>query len=217
MAAEPDAECDYVVSARGPAAARSPPGSPRPACASFCSKPAAIRCTPTAAGCPKTTTCRHSTRFASENPAMRWDFFVRHYADDDAAAARPQVPRRKGILYPRAGTLGGCTAHNAMILVAPHDSDWDGIAALTGDPSWRAADMRRYCAAAGGLPLPRRCGAASPDTGSIRPDTAGTAGSTAKMRCRTRRCATTIWCGWCSARRAPPPCRPPTRCAACAR
>ena len=31
-----------------------------------------------------------------------------------------------------------------MILVAPHDSDWDGIAVLTGDPSWRAANMRRY-------------------------------------------------------------------------
>ena len=31
-----------------------------------------------------------------------------------------------------------------MILVAPHDSDWDGIAALTNDPSWRAGYMRRY-------------------------------------------------------------------------
>ena len=29
------------------------------------------------------------------------------------------------MLYPRAGTLGGCTAHNAMILVCPHDADWD--------------------------------------------------------------------------------------------
>ena len=31
-----------------------------------------------------------------------------------------------------------------MILMAPHDSDWDGIAALTGDASWRAKRMRRY-------------------------------------------------------------------------
>ena len=30
--------------------------------------------------------------FASENEALRWDFFVRHYADDAAAAARPEVP-----------------------------------------------------------------------------------------------------------------------------
>ena len=74
---------------------------------------------------------------------MRWDFFVRHYADD-AQQRRDGKCGPHGILYPRAGTLGGCTAHNAMILVAPHDTDWDGIAALTGDPSWRAADMRRY-------------------------------------------------------------------------
>ena len=70
---------------------------------------------------------------ASENPAMRWDFFVRHYANAN-----------DGILYPRAGTLGGCTAHNAMILMPPPDSDWDGIAALTGDDSWRAAAMWQY-------------------------------------------------------------------------
>ena len=48
------------------------------------------------------------------------------------------------MLYPRAAALGGCTAHNAMIFVYPHDADWDGIAALTGDPSWSAARMRRY-------------------------------------------------------------------------
>ncbi len=28
---------------------------------------------------------------ASENPAMRWDFFVRHYADDGTPAPRPQA------------------------------------------------------------------------------------------------------------------------------
>jgi choline dehydrogenase-like flavoprotein len=81
--------------------------------------------------------------FASEHPAMRWDFRVRHYAD-----ARQQSldwkSRDASVLYPRAATLGGCTAHNAMIFVLPHDSDWDGIATLTGDASWRAANMRRY-------------------------------------------------------------------------
>ena len=80
---------------------------------------------------------------ASENPALRWDFFVQHYAD----AARQRRDRKlqpEGIYYPRAGTLGGCTAHNAMIVTAPPDSDWDGIAALTGDASWRAPLMRRY-------------------------------------------------------------------------
>ena len=33
-------------------------------------------------------------------------------------------PANDGVWYPRAGTLGGCTAHNAMITVIPQDSDW---------------------------------------------------------------------------------------------
>ena len=87
---------------------------------------------------------------ASENDAMKWDFFVRHYGDD--AQQRRDTKYREewdgkrvdGVLYPRAGTLGGCTAHNAMILVYPHNADWDGIAELTGDSSWRAENMRGY-------------------------------------------------------------------------
>lgn len=88
--------------------------------------------------------------FASENDAMRWDLFVRHYADEAMQAKDPKYVRDyrgqpvNGVLYPRAGTLGGCTAHNAMILVYPHNADWDGIAQLTGDPSWNARAMRRY-------------------------------------------------------------------------
>ena len=88
--------------------------------------------------------------FASENSAMKWDFFVRHYADDERQERDSKYRREydgkpvRGVLYPRAGTLGGCTAHNAMILVYPHNSDWDSIAALTGDASWNAENMRRY-------------------------------------------------------------------------
>ena len=88
--------------------------------------------------------------FASENDALSWDFFVRHYADEALQARDPKYVREyrgqlvDGILYPRAGTLGGCTAHNAMILVYPHNADWDGIAQLTGDQSWNADAMRRY-------------------------------------------------------------------------
>ena len=81
--------------------------------------------------------------FASEHPAMRWDFRVRHYADA-AQQARDWKSKDDSVLYPRAATLGGCTAHNAMIFVLPHDSDWNAIAALTGDASWRARAMRRY-------------------------------------------------------------------------
>jgi len=88
--------------------------------------------------------------FASENDAMRWDFFVRHYASDEMQRKDPKYRQYyrgvpvDGVLYPRAGTLGGCTAHNAMILVYPHNVDWDGIARLTEDPSWNADAMRRY-------------------------------------------------------------------------
>ncbi|MBV8864371.1 MAG: GMC family oxidoreductase, partial [Acidobacteriaceae bacterium] len=88
--------------------------------------------------------------FSSENEALRWDFFVRHYEDERLQLRDPKYVKApngtpgKGILYPRAGTLGGCTAHNAMIFVYPHDSDWDYIAGLTGDASWAAKNMRRY-------------------------------------------------------------------------
>ncbi|MDR3747414.1 MAG: GMC family oxidoreductase [Acidobacteriota bacterium] len=92
--------------------------------------------------------CFHA--FATENEALKWDFFVRHYGDDQRQRQDPKYrdvwnnQRVDGVLYPRAGTLGGCTAHNAMIMVYPHDADWDEIAALTGDSSWNASHMRSY-------------------------------------------------------------------------
>ena len=83
--------------------------------------------------------------FAAENPAMRWDFFVRHYRNLVQQERDPKFVREQdGVWYPRAGTLGGCTAHNAMILVYPSNSDWDQIADLTGDPSWRSSEMWKY-------------------------------------------------------------------------
>jgi choline dehydrogenase len=83
--------------------------------------------------------------FASENPALRWDFFVRHYGNHERQKKDSKfTAERDGVLYPRAGALGGCTSHNAMILVYPHNQDWDDIADLTGDASWRSENMRRY-------------------------------------------------------------------------
>ena len=88
--------------------------------------------------------------FASENEAMRWDYFVRHYSDIDQQKRdwkyREEWDGKKvdGVLYPRAGTLGGCTAHNAQILVYPENSDWKHIEELTGDASWNPYRMRRY-------------------------------------------------------------------------
>jgi choline dehydrogenase len=83
--------------------------------------------------------------FATEDPAMRWDFFVRHYADLAQQRRDPKfVAGEDGVWYPRAGTLGGCTAHNALIFLAPSPQDWNQIADLTGDPSWRAPAMWKY-------------------------------------------------------------------------
>jgi choline dehydrogenase-like flavoprotein len=87
---------------------------------------------------------------STENDAMKWDFFVRHYASDarqkqDARYLETFNGKRvDGVWYPRAGTLGGCTAHSAMLFVYPHDSDWNQLADLTGDASWRADRMRTY-------------------------------------------------------------------------
>ncbi len=83
--------------------------------------------------------------FSCENAAMRWDFDVRHYTDEAQQSRDFKYDaRRGGVLYPRAATLGGCTAHNAMIFMLPHESDWNHIRKLTGDSSWGAARMRRH-------------------------------------------------------------------------
>ncbi|OGE56574.1 hypothetical protein PENARI_c003G05530 [Penicillium arizonense] len=99
---------------------------------------------------------------ASEDEAMAWNFFVRHYADNDRQALDykttyetpdggeytglnpPEGSTMKGTLYPRTGTLGGCTAHNAMVAVYPHESDFEYLATLTGDSSWSPDNMRKY-------------------------------------------------------------------------
>src|SRR5438067_796110 len=88
--------------------------------------------------------------FASENKAIKWDFFVRHYRDNDQQQLDPKYFKEfegnpvNGVLYPRAGTLGGCTAHNAMILICPNDSDWQYIKDLTQDSTWAPEKMRTY-------------------------------------------------------------------------
>ncbi len=83
--------------------------------------------------------------FATENSSLSWNYFVRHYADDAQQQRDTKfVPSRDGVLYPRSGTLGGCTAHNALIAIYPHNEDWDEIAEITGDESWRSENMRKY-------------------------------------------------------------------------
>lgn len=99
---------------------------------------------------------------ASEDEAMAWNFFTRHYQDDSRQALDykttydtpdggeytglnpPEGSTLKGTLYPRTGTLGGCTVHNALVTIYPHQSDFQFIASLTGDESWGPANMRKY-------------------------------------------------------------------------
>ncbi len=102
----------------------------------------------------------HTT--SSEDPAVRWDFFVRHFDDEEQAARDPKMTwntpegfvyvganpppgsNQKGILYPRAGTVGGCTMHHSMMTFLPPDEDWQHIADITGDRSWVAQNMKKY-------------------------------------------------------------------------
>jgi choline dehydrogenase-like flavoprotein len=87
---------------------------------------------------------------ATDSPALRWDFWVRHYANDAQQKRDPKYFDQwngaavDGVWYPRASALGGCTAHNAMILVYPHDADWTELSDRLDDKSWGADSMRAY-------------------------------------------------------------------------
>ncbi|EER39022.1 GMC oxidoreductase [Histoplasma capsulatum var. duboisii H88] len=99
---------------------------------------------------------------SSEYQEMRWDYWVNHYSDLErqekdskftygkpdgqfhVGAAAPADAKPLGIIYPRAGTLGGCASHNALISVYPHRSDWHNIQTITGDASWAPDKMRKF-------------------------------------------------------------------------
>jgi len=81
---------------------------------------------------------------ATEDPELRWDYFVEHFSDPSLTHLDEKYTPGKGIFYPRASAIGGCTAHHAMITVYPDPSDWDSIADMTRDQSWRSDNMWRY-------------------------------------------------------------------------
>jgi choline dehydrogenase len=143
MADVDDADCDYVVigsgAGGGTVAARLAEAGMHVVLLEAGGDPRRT----SAGGLPEDYDVPAFHPLASEHPAMRWDFFVRHYANQAQQNLDPKCGPQ-GIFYPRAGTLGGCTAHNAMIYLTAHDSDWNAIAELTGDASWRASNMRRY-------------------------------------------------------------------------
>jgi len=76
---------------------------------------------------------------ASEYEPMRWDFFVKHFDDEEemkkdtkltyeltnggryTGPSPPADAKPLGVLYPRVGSLGGCTSHNALITICTLD------------------------------------------------------------------------------------------------
>lgn len=100
---------------------------------------------------------------SGEDDAIKWDYFVTHYTDQQrqerdshhmtykrtdgsfyVGSSPPAGAEPLGILYPRTGALGGCAEHNAMITTYPHEADWTNLQTLTGDASWAPGNMRLY-------------------------------------------------------------------------
>ncbi|KAF2853375.1 GMC oxidoreductase [Plenodomus tracheiphilus IPT5] len=99
---------------------------------------------------------------ASEYEPLRWDYFVKHFDDekeirkdtkvtyeltDGTRYTGPNPPagaKPLGLLYPRVGSLGGCSSHHALITIYPYRSDWKHIQDITGDASWDPDNMRKY-------------------------------------------------------------------------
>ena len=81
---------------------------------------------------------------SAEDPEMAWDFYVDHFLDQKKNAEDSKYVPGKGVLYPRAGTVGGCTAHNAMITIYPLKRDWDQMGEDVGDPTYNGETMRKY-------------------------------------------------------------------------
>lgn len=91
-----------------------------------------------------------------------WWFYTKDYSDEGQGAKNskmvwekpdgeywvgrdpPEGSEQLGVWYPRAGTLGGCDTHNGGLTVRPSDWDWDNIADITGDETWRHEKMLDY-------------------------------------------------------------------------
>ncbi len=81
----------------------------------------------------------------ADDQRISWGYFVRHYANDEKQRRDPNYdPQKDGVWYPRVGALGGCTIHSLMVEMYPSNSDWEYIAEITKDPSWKAQNMRKY-------------------------------------------------------------------------
>lgn len=100
-------------------------------------------------------------RATDEFPATQWNYFATRSSDPATQAKDaitsyqlpngsiytgldpPEDATAIGTLYPRAGTLGGCSRHNALITIRAFDNDWESVADLTGDTSWNGSTFQR--------------------------------------------------------------------------
>jgi choline dehydrogenase len=101
-------------------------------------------------------------RATDDHPTTQWNYFVTR-SSDPAVEARNEITSYRlpdgtiytglnppadavpiGTLYPRAGTLGGCSRHNALVAIRAFDNDWDAVADITGDTSWNGSTFQRH-------------------------------------------------------------------------
>lgn len=78
------------------------------------------------------------------DPDLGWAYWVNSRAKPEDRRRQHFYNEGKGLYYPRGTSLGGSTTVNAMIALYPDNQDWDDIAELTGDDSWRSEAMRGY-------------------------------------------------------------------------
>ncbi|KAL5636474.1 hypothetical protein ACGC1H_000440 [Rhizoctonia solani] len=70
----------------------------------------------------------------TEDEKLALDYEVDHYTSPNNVTA----------WYPRSQGIGGSTIHNALIHMRAQNWDFDNVADITGDESWRTSSMQKY-------------------------------------------------------------------------
>ncbi|KAF8709316.1 Aryl-alcohol oxidase, partial [Rhizoctonia solani] len=70
----------------------------------------------------------------TEDEKLALDYEVDHYTSPNNVTA----------WYPRSQGIGGSTIHNALIHMRAQNWDFDNIADITGDSSWKSSSMQKY-------------------------------------------------------------------------